>query len=129
VTPVDLQGVRRVLLHLLGRLIVGHDGHDLVERRGHRELCPAERNAALAVERDLEPDRHAALLDPHQPHVPVLDVDRMDLGGRLERREARAVADRRAAAGDVVHEQPALVHAAVADVLVTACPPPLGDAV
>src|SRR4051812_3644344 len=113
---VDRQRVRRVLLHLLGRLVVGHDGHDLVERAEQRQRGPGEPDLALAVELGLHDDRNLALADADQADVPVVDVHRLDLGQRGERLQRRPVADARATDADVVDLQAALVDAAVADV-------------
>ena len=71
----------------------------------------------FAVELDLQDDAGPCPRRcPTSRTFQLWTVDRVDLGGRLERREARPVADQRAADGDVVDEQAALVHAAVADV-------------
>src|SRR4051794_39453936 len=48
---VDRQRVGRVLLDLLGRVVVGDDRHDLVERAHQGQLAAAELERGLAVER------------------------------------------------------------------------------
>ena len=99
---------------LLGRLVVGHDRHDL--RESEQQASRSGRGEAVpAVELELQRQR-VLLVDADEPHVPVLDRGRVDLVGESNGVQAGAVADQRAADGDVVEQQAALVDAAVADV-------------
>ena len=81
-----------------------------------RSVAPLERSVVCPSDSNCGRATSPAAVDADEPQVPVVHGRRVDLGGRLERVEARPVADERAADRDVVDEQAALVDPAVADV-------------